>query len=188
MNYPGGPWGQVLQEPYLDTDLGGPDRKKALWVQRQAEMGPAQAKALADLTAALKAGRDKQMADLIAADAARAGSGGSGRGGGGGSSAAAVPFIDASAPPWVDAYLNQQQQTAPPTYDAGLAPSTRFGPNAVYSIPPKPLGAQPYSTTIASNRKGYRPAPQPAPYSTSITPGRKGYRPAPATRFSSRLS
>lgn len=155
MAFSGGPWGQVLQEPYTTIDAaGGPDHKRAMWMARQGTMNDAQAQALAELSAALQAGRDKQMADLLAKN-----QGGGGSSGGGGSAAAVfAPVTAPSVPSWLDQFLNQQS-APPPAYDARLAPSTQYGARNVYKAVPLPLKPAAYSTTIAPNRKGYRPAP-----------------------------
>jgi hypothetical protein len=120
-------WGEVLQQPNIGMYTGGADTARQLWMQRQTEMSAAQQAALAQLTQALTAGRDKTMADQAAKDAAalaaRGGGGGGGRksgGGGGGPTGMMVPAPDTAQPPWVDQYVAQMPTDAAPSYNPNV--------------------------------------------------------------------
>lgn len=144
------PWGEVLQQPNINTDLGGVDRRTAMWMQRQGEMQTAQQAAIAQLTTALAAGRDKSMAAAVAAAAAaaaKASGGGRGRGGGGGSGGGVlVPTPQTLQPSWVDQYLAQMPNGAAPGYtppNPNAPPVNPFAPTSPYSdwyvAKPKPV-------------------------------------------------
>lgn len=137
-------WGQILQEPNLHRGDGGLAAHRTMWDQRSTAMNTASKTALDQLAAALMAERDKKMADMAAADAlaaaSRGGSGGGGRSrgsGGGSKTAAMIPGTPVDQPSWYDQLAaTLAPSTAPPAYDATLAPSTVYGPNAVYAKPP----------------------------------------------------
>lgn len=189
------PWGQVLQEPWVNIDRDSADRRRSLWMQRQATMSQAQQSEMDQLTAALKAQRDKQLADLAAADALRA----RGSGGGGGRHSSGTTATLTTPPPvddtssWLDAYLASLPTSEAPSWEQPSASDLYGAANLYQSHTPTT-----YSTRIAPGQKGYRPDP----YTTQIARGQKGYHPAPApkgypltnpkviapTKYTSRLS
>lgn len=177
-------WGTILQQPYLNVDLGGPTRKRTLWATRQGEMASAQNDELAALAAALQAQRDQKMAELAAQAASRGGGGRGGGGGGGSASGTLLPTTPVPEANWYDQLAGYYgQQTAPPpyapTYPSDLDPTH----SAYFTGSPR----APFTTRIAQGEKGYRPGPPPG-FTTKIAKGQKGYRPAPTSKFLTRLS
>lgn len=169
-------WGRVLQEPNLRKDLGGVAARRKMWGDRAAEMGGASRSAMDQLALALMAARDKQMADLAAADALRntgrggGGSGGRRSGGGGGGTAPGSLLADLPSDPanWFDQLAGMiGESSAPPAYDTSPSPiirtfpSSLYGPNNVYAATPPNFG-------IGRGRqgRGFKPSARPLPKTT----------------------
>jgi len=138
-------WGEVLQRPNLNSDLGGSARAKAIWLARQNQQGSSSSLALVELAAALKAARDKQLADLAAADALRAAGRGGGRSGGGSGGKAPAPMfapLQDSYDPWIDDYLASiGSQSAPSSTGVfGVGPKTSRPSTAHVAPRPKVKG------------------------------------------------
>lgn len=165
-------WGQILQEPNLRSGDGGVLARRTMWDERATAMNTASKTAMDQLAAALMAEREKKLADMAAADALAASRGGSGGGsGGGGGGGKAPPMLLAPQPidqaPWYDQVSQSYGPSAPPPqYDATLAPSTIYGPNAVYAAPPKPN----FGIGVGRQGRGFKPPkvtiPKPTRYTT----------------------
>lgn len=182
-------WGKVLQEPNIGIDTGGVGRQRAAWMERQGTMNSAQQAALDQLTAALSSERDQKMAALAAADAAAAAAKAhSGGGGGGGSKSGGTGPMTLAPPvaqsPWLDQYLASIPNSAPPTYNGQLMPSTIYGPNNVYAALTKTKPAA-YPVTSYPSRAMSQTAPH--PLGVGVLPKAPAPPPAP-TRYASRLS
>lgn len=141
-------WGEILQLPNLRSQFDLAAAARDRWMARNGEMTGAQNIAMSELSAALKAGRDAKMAELLEQNKGKGG-GGSGRSGGGGGGGAAPLSLSPlmAAEPW-----DYSPVTSPaPALNLKLQPSTMFGPNEVY----RPKVALP-------GQKGYIP-PRPKP-------------------------
>ena len=180
-------WGEVLQQPNIGT-YSGTDAARQQWMQRQSEMSTAQQAALAQLTTALGAGRDKTMADQAATDAynkaladlkakgSGGGGGGGGRkggGGGGGSTGMMVPASPDAQSSWLDQYLASLPSDAAPT--AAPLNTWNVTGQGAWQVPhpPSPVTSHPVPTPVSGtgiNTSGSRSYSVAHPMGVGILP------------------
>ena len=179
-------WGEILQRPNMNGDLSGPGTRQAMWGQRLGDMAGADSTGLASLNTALAAGRDKALADYIAAHTPQAGGGGGGGGGGGrggrhGGGGGAGGNVGGgmytpvdNGPSWVDQLVGSmpppdQTPTYSPIYGApprpGMIPiphlGTRAQQGAVSAIPFMGAYRSPSRPVAPPPRATYVPTPTP---------------------------
>lgn len=155
-------WQEVLQKPYLNQYAMSP---QSIIADRQAAMSAASDTEISALSAALKAQRDKELADYILTHTPRGGGGGGGGGGrGGGGGGGDKPAVWASIPERPPSYMPSFPDSTPaPRYN----PSSYIPPNDLYARPPGVTYAKPRDPNLVGVGPHKRIKPKPKVVSKS---------------------